>query len=391
MKTIKIPYIQGDGIGQEITDVTLKLVSDAVNKYYGKDYKIQWIELLAGEKAFQQTGEYLPKETIEGLKNHSVAIKGPLMTPVGQGFRSLNVQLRQTLDLYACYRPVKHYCGVPSPIKYPEQVDLHIFRENTEDIYAGIEFMQRSEENEKMKNFLLNELKIKNIPFPDTSAIGVKPISEQGSKRLVRAAIQFAVDNNLPSVTLVHKGNIMKFTEGAFCQWGYAVAQEEFTDQTITLPEINQPSDAKGKVIIKDCIADAFLQNLLLKPYDYSIIATTNLNGDYISDMAAAMVGGIGMAPGANINYQKNIALFEATHGTAPDIAGQGKANPGSLILSAALMLDYLKMEKAGLAIRRALEQVISHRKVTADLHSFIPYGELLSTQKFAEEIGYYL
>jgi len=391
MKKIQIPYIQGDGVGQEITDVTLSLVNNVVEKYYKDEYEIEWIELLAGQKAFEQIGEYLPKETIESLKNHPVSIKGPLMTPVGEGFRSLNVQLRQELDLYACYRPVKYFCGVPSPIKFPEQVDFHIFRENTEDIYAGIEFMQSTEDNEKMKEFLLKEMKITNILFPETSALGVKPISEEGSKRLIRAAIQFAIDKKLPSVTLVHKGNIMKFTEGAFCKWGYELAKEEFAAQTIFASEIISLEDAKGKVFIKDCIADAFLQNLLLKPYQYSVIATTNLNGDYISDMAAAMVGGIGMAPGANINYVKKIALFEATHGTAPDIAGQGKANPGSLILSAAMMLEYLNMPIAAEAIRDALEKVISNRKVTSDLHTFIPYGELLTTQKFGEEIAYYL
>ncbi|MBN2281605.1 MAG: NADP-dependent isocitrate dehydrogenase [Candidatus Marinimicrobia bacterium] len=391
MKKLQIPFIQGDGVGQEITQVTLNLVQEVVHKYYSDQVEIEWIELLAGEKAFRETGEYLPEKTLATLKNHPVAIKGPLTTPVGEGFRSLNVQLRQELDLYTCYRPVRYFCGVPSPVKFPEQVDLHIFRENTEDIYAGIEFMQRTEDNEKMKKFLLQELKITGILFPETSSLGVKPISEEGSKRLVRAAIQFALDKKLPSVTLVHKGNIMKFTEGAFCKWGYEVAKEEYSDQTIALSAITGPGDAKGKVIIQDCIADAFLQNLLLKPYQYSVIATTNLNGDYISDMAAAMVGGIGMAPGANINYQTRMALFEATHGTAPDIAGQGKANPGSLILSAAMMLDYLNLPLAAEALRDALEKVISHRKVTSDLHAFIPYGELLTTQKFGEEIAYYL
>ncbi len=391
MNTIKIPYIEGDGIGKEITEVSLKVIDAAIKKYYKDKTEIEWIELLAGEKAFNKTGEYLPQSTINSLRKYAIGIKGPLTTPVGKGFRSINVALRQELDLYTCLRPVKYYHGVPSPIKYPEKVNLHIFRENTEDIYAGIEFMQQTKENDKLKKFLINDMNVTKIRFPKTTSLGIKPISEEGSKRLIRAAIKFAIENNLPSVTLVHKGNIMKFTEGAFFNWGYELAEKEFGDKIIFAKDIKTVKDSKGKVIIKDCIADAFLQNMLLKPQDYSVIATTNLNGDYISDMAAAMVGGIGMAPGANINYDEKIAIFEATHGTAPDIAGQGKANPGSLLLSAAMMLDYLKLFKAADALRNALEKVISMRKVTADLYPNIHYGTLLSTTKFAEEIIHFL
>ncbi|MCK4541122.1 MAG: NADP-dependent isocitrate dehydrogenase [Spirochaetales bacterium] len=387
MTTITIPYIEGDGIGKEITEASLKIIDAAISKYYKDEYKIEWLELLAGGKAFQQVGEYLPQSTIDSIKEYSIGIKGPLTTPVGKGFRSINVTLRQQLDLYTCLRPVKHYKGVPSPVKHPENVNLHIFRENTEDIYAGIEFMRKTKENEKLKNFLINEMNVSKIRFPETSSLGIKPVSEEGSKRLIRAAIQFAIDNNLPSVTLVHKGNIMKYTEGAFRNWGYELAKEEFGDKVIFVKDINSERESTGKIVIKDCIADAFLQNLLLKPQDYSVIATTNLNGDYISDMAAAMVGGIGMAPGANINYETNTAIFEATHGTAPDIAGQGKANPGSLLLSASMMLDYLKLNKAADALRSALEKVICQGKVTADLYANIDNGELLSTAMFAEKI----
>jgi isocitrate dehydrogenase len=387
MTTITIPYIEGDGIGKEITKASLQIIDAAISKYYKDEYKIEWLELLAGGKAFQQVGEYLPQSTIDSIKKYSISIKGPLSTPVGKGFRSINVTLRQQLDLYACLRPVKHYKGVPSPVKHPENVNLHIFRENTEDIYSGIEFMQKTKENEKLKNFLINEMNVSKIRFPETSSLGIKPVSEEGSKRLIRAAIQFTIDNNLPSVTLVHKGNIMKYTEGAFRNWGYELAKEEFGDKVIFTKGINSERESTGKITIKDCIADAFLQNLLLKPQEYSVIATTNLNGDYISDMAAAMVGGIGMAPGANINYETNTAIFEATHGTAPDIAGQGKANPGSLLLSASMMLDYLKLNKAADVLRSALEKVIYQGKVTADLYANIDNGELLSTAMFAEKI----
>ncbi len=387
MKTIDIPCIEGDGIGREITTCMQSVVSMAVTKYHNA--KINWIDLLAGAKAYQKTGHYLPNETIQKIKANKLAIKGPLTTPVGKGFRSLNVKLRQSLDLYACYRPVVHYKGVPSPIKKPEAVDLHIFRENTEDIYAGIEFMTQSDKQEKLTRFLEEELAVNSIRFPGTSSLGIKPISKTGSKRLIRAAIQYAIDHELPSVTLVHKGNIMKYTEGAFRQWGYELANEEFSNQVVL--ESEKSKEDTGKVVLKDCIADAFLQNLLLKPQDYSVIATTNLNGDYISDMAAAMVGGIGMAPGANINYENKTALFEATHGTAPDIAGQGKANPGSLLLSAALMLDYLEMNRGATAIRNALEGVISSQQVTADLHAIIPDGVLLSTTAFTAEIEKHL
>lgn len=391
MRTIKIPYIEGDGIGQEITAVTLKVIDSIVEKYYKNDVKIDWIELIAGEKAFKKTGVYLPQATINSLKEHKVGIKGPLMTPIGKGFRSINVALRQELDLYTCLRPVKYYHGVPSPVKHPEKVDLHIFRENTEDIYAGIEYDVNTEENENLKTLLINKMGVSSIRFPKTSALGIKPISEEGSKRLIKAAIQFAIDNDLPKVTLVHKGNIMKFTEGGFRKWGYEIAKSEFGDKVITQEDVKSGVSCKDKVVVNDCIADAFLQNLLLYPEDYSVIATTNLNGDYISDMAAAMVGGIGMAPGANINYDSGVAIFEATHGTAPDIVGEGKANPGSLLLSAAMMLDYLKLDKAAKALENGLEKVIGMRKVTADLYPKVQNGELLSTQKFAEEILHYI
>jgi isocitrate dehydrogenase len=391
MKTLTIPYIEGDGIGQEITNVTLKVIKLAVGKYYANSVKINFIELMAGEKAYKLTGEYLPQQTLASLKKYKIGIKGPLMTPIGKGFRSINVALRRELDLYTCLRPVKYYHGVPSPVKFPEKVDIHIFRENTEDLYAGIEFMQNTPENQKLCDFLINNLKVDSMRFPKSSSLGIKPISAEGTKRLVLAAVQYALDHQLPSVTLVHKGNIMKFTEGAFRNWGYAVAKEKFGDQVFTPEDAKAGVDCHGKIILKDCIADAFFQNLLLKPEDYSVIATTNLNGDYISDMAAAMVGGIGMAPGANINYESGIAIFEATHGTAPDIAGQGKANPCSLLLSAAMMLDYLKLEKSAKALRNALEKVICMRKVTADLYPNVHYGELMSTSQFAQEIIHFL
>lgn len=399
-----IPFIEGDGIGKEITLATHKIVAEAVNFSYTGSRSIEWMEVLAGEKAFRQTGEWLPQATLDAFAQYIVGIKGPLTTPVGGGIRSLNVALRQTLDLYVCLRPVRWFKGVPSPIRYPSRVDMHIFRENTEDIYAGIEFMTGTPEAEKLLEFLTENTGIEKVRFPRSSSFGIKPISKEGSERLVRAAILFAIERKLPSVTLVHKGNIMKFTEGAFKNWSYEMAEREFPDHVFTWKKyeelINQQgletarealrhAEKEGKVIIKDVITDAFLQESLLKPYNYSVIATMNLNGDYISDQLAAMVGGIGISPGANINYQSGFALFEATHGTAPDIAGFGKANPCSLVLSAAMMLEYLGWNKAAEHIYDALEHTFSKRKVTSDLFALMEGAILLTTDEFADEVIY--
>ena len=323
-----VPYITGDGVGVEITPSMQAIVNAAVKKAYGSEHEIEWIEVLAGERAFNETGSWLPDETMEAFKKYGVDIKGPLTTPVGGGIRSLNVALRQTLDLYVCLRPVRWFSGVVSPVKEPQKVDMHIFRENTEDIYAGIEWEAGTPEAEKFYRFLHDEMGVAKVRFPESSSFGVKPVSKEGTERLVRAACKYALEHGLPSVTLVHKGNIMKFTEGGFKKWGYELAEREFGDAI-----------ASGKLVIKDCIADAFLQNTLLIPEEYSVVATLNLNGDYISDQLAAMVGGIGIAPGANINYNTGHAIFEATHGTAPNIAGKDVVNPCSLILSAVMML----------------------------------------------------
>lgn len=397
-----IPFIEGDGIGKDITEPSQRVINAAVKKAYGSTKKLIWKEVLAGKKAFDLTGNYLPDETLEAFKKYLVGIKGPLETPVGEGIRSLNVALRQTLDLYVCLRPIRWFKGVPSPIRYPEQVDMHIFRENTEDIYAGIEFMTGDEKAIKFRNFLINEFGVDKIRFPETSSFGVKPVSKEGSERLIRAAIKYAIERGLPSVTLVHKGNIMKFTEGAFKNWGYDLAENEFTHQTFTWRNYKQIEKEKGtdeaqtilskaqgmgKVIIKDVITDAFLQESLLHPFDHSVIATLNLNGDYISDQLAAMVGGIGISPGANINYNSGYAIFEATHGTAPNIAGTGKANPGSLILSGAMLLEYLGWYEAAEHIYDAMEHTFSKRKVTSDLFSMMEGATLLTTSKFADEI----
>lgn len=397
-----IPFIEGDGIGKDITRPSQKVIDAAVNKAYGDTKKIIWKEVLAGEKALKLTGNYLPEETIEAFKEHLIGIKGPLMTPVGEGIRSLNVALRQTLDLFVCLRPIRWFKGVPSPIRYPSLVDMHIFRENTEDIYAGIEFMTGEENTKKFRDFLINEMGVSKIRFPESSSFGVKPVSKEGSERLIRAAYQYAIKRELPSVTLVHKGNIMKFTEGAFKNWGYSLAENEFGDQTFTWRQFEKIksekglmdaekalNDAKkaGKVIIKDVITDAFLQESLLKPFNHSVIATLNLNGDYISDQLAAMVGGIGISPGANINYQSGYAIFEATHGTAPDIAGTGKANPGSLILSGVMMLEYMGWNEAAEHVYDAMEHTFSKRRVTADLFAQMEGATLLSTTEFADEI----
>ena len=397
-----IPFIEGDGIGKDITEPSQRVINAAIKKAYGTTKKLIWKEVLAGKKAFELTGNYMPDETLEAFKEYLVGIKGPLETPVGEGIRSLNVALRQTLDLYVCLRPIRWFKGVPSPVRFPELVDMHIFRENTEDIYAGIEFMTGDEKAIKFRDFLVNEMGVDKIRFPESSSFGIKPVSKEGSERLIRAAIKYAIDRGLPSVTIVHKGNIMKFTEGAFKNWGYALAENEFEYQTFTwrkykLIELEEgPEFAKtalskakamGKVIIKDVITDAFLQESLLHPFEHSVIATMNLNGDYISDQLAAMVGGIGISPGANINYNSGYAIFEATHGTAPNIAGTGKANPGSLILSGAMLLEYLGWYEAAEHIYDAMEHTFSKRKVTSDLFSMMEGATLLSTSKFADEI----
>ena len=397
-----IPFIEGDGIGKDITLPSQKVVDAAVEKAYGDSKKIIWKEVLAGEKAFHQTGNYLPDETIEAFKKYLVGIKGPLQTPVGEGIRSLNVALRQTLDLFVCLRPVRWFKGVPSPVRFPSLVDMHIFRENTEDIYAGIEYMTGGVDAKKLREFLINEMGVDKIRFPESSSFGIKPVSKEGSERLIRAAIKYAIKRGLPSVTLVHKGNIMKFTEGAFKIWGYDLAENEFGNQTFTWRQFEQINNEKGKldaekalneakkagkVIIKDVITDAFLQESLLRPYDHSVIATMNLNGDYISDQLAAMVGGIGISPGANINYRNGYAIFEATHGTAPNIAGTGNANPSSLILSGVMMLEYLGWNEAAEHVYDAMEHTFAKRRVTSDLYAQMEGATLLSTSEFADEI----
>ncbi len=397
-----IPFIEGDGTGPDIWKAAVRVFDAAVEKSFNGKKKITWKELLAGEKAYNLTGRWMPVETLAALKEYFVGIKGPLTTPVGEGMRSLNVALRQELDLFTCYRPVRYFRGVPSPVKKPELVNMHIFRENTEDIYAGIEFMHGSPENDKLKDFLINEMGVNKIRFPETSSLGIKPVSLEGTERLVRQAIRFAVEKRLPSVTLVHKGNIMKYTEGAFMKWGYALAEREFGDKVFTWQQHKSISETKGelqadkmltaaeangKVIIKDIIADAFLQQILTRPSDYSVIATMNLNGDYISDALAAIVGGIGIAPGANINFDTGHAIFEATHGTAPKYAGQDKVNPGSLILSGALMFEYLGWEKTAGCIYNGLEKSIMAKKVTYDFHRLMEGATLLKTSEFADEI----
>ncbi|WP_071144832.1 NADP-dependent isocitrate dehydrogenase [Bacteroides ihuae] len=371
-----VPFITGDGVGAEITPAMQMIVDAAVRKVYGGKRQIDWVEVLAGEKAFKETGSWLPDETMLAFEEYLVGIKGPLTTPVGGGIRSLNVTLRQTLDLYVCLRPVRWFLGVVSPIKEPEKVNMCIFRENTEDIYAGIEWEAGTPEAEKFYHFLRDEMGVSKVRFPETSSFGVKPVSREGTERLVRAACLYAIEHELPSVTLVHKGNIMKFTEGGFKKWGYELAEREFGEYI-----------SSGKLVIKDCIADAFLQNTLLIPEEYSVIATLNLNGDYISDQLAAMVGGIGIAPGANINYNSGHAIFEATHGTAPNIAGKDIVNPCSLLLSAVMMLEYLGWQEAADVIVEALEQSFADGRATNDLARFIPGGKALSTSTFAKEI----
>ncbi len=397
-----VPFIEGDGTGPDIWASTVRVLDAAVEKAYGGKKKIVWKEVLAGEKAFNETGKWLPEETLDIIHEHMVAIKGPLTTPVGGGIRSLNVALRQILDLYTCLRPVKYYKGVPSPVKDPTTTDMVIFRENSEDIYAGIEWMTGTEEGEKVKKFLIEEMGVSTIRFPESTSIGIKPISKEGTSRLVRAAIQYAVRNKQPSVTLVHKGNIMKYTEGQFKQWGYELAEEEFGDQVFTWNQYdriaeqegkdkaNEAQDAAlkaGKILIKDVIADAFLQQILTRPAEYSVIATMNLNGDYISDALAAIVGGIGIAPGANINYETGHAIFEATHGTAPKYAGLDKVNPGSVILSGVLMLQYMGWDEAADMIVSGLQKTILKKTVTYDFARLMDDPTELKCSEFGTAI----
>lgn len=397
-----IPFIEGDGIGPDVWKASRRVLDAAVEECYKGKRKIEWIEMLAGEKAFNQTGEWLPARTLEMAKEYIVSIKGPLTTPVGGGIRSLNVAMRQELDLYVCLRPVHWFQGVPSPLVHPENVDMVIFRENTEDIYAGIEFNYDSPEAKKLFAFLEELGAAENVRFPGTSSFGIKPVSKEGSERLIRAAIQYAIDNKRTSVSLVHKGNIMKFTEGGFKKWGYALAEREFGDKVYTWDQWENTKKAKGeeaaneemkqaqasnKIIIKDVIADNFLQQILLAPQDYSVIATLNLNGDYISDAAAAAVGGIGIAPGANINYATGYAVFEATHGTAPRFANTNTMNPSSLILSGVMMLQYMGWNEAADCILKGLKTAIMRKRVTIDFYKLMHDATLLKTSEFADEI----
>ena len=383
-----IPYIEGDGTGPDIWKASVRVFDASVLKAYGSKRKIIWKEVLAGEKAFRETGSWLPDETLDIIRDQKVAIKGPLTTPVGGGIRSINVALRQMLDLYVCLRPVKYYEGVPSPVKDPSATNMIIFRENTEDIYAGIEWMNGTPEAVKILEFLQQEMGVTKIRFPATSSVGIKPVSREGTERLVRAALRYAIEKELPSVTLVHKGNIMKFTEGAFRDWGYALARNEFGAAEIDGGPwcvIRKPSG--HEIIIKDIIADAFLQQILTRPAEYSVIATLNLNGDYISDALAAIVGGIGIAPGANINYETGHAVFEATHGTAPKYAGQDRVNPGSVILSGVMMLEYLGWNEAAGQILKGLQAAIKAKRVTYDFERQMQGATLLKCSEFADEI----
>ncbi len=397
-----VPFIEGDGIGPEIWAVAQKVFDTAVQKAYGNQRKIHWKEMLAGEKAFNKTGEWLPADTLTVAREYLVSIKGPLTTPIGGGIRSLNVAMRQELDLYACVRPVKWFKGVPSPVTHPQDVNMVIFRENTEDIYAGIEWKAGTPEAIKFEKFLLEEMGVKNIRFPGNSSYGVKPMSEEGSKRLVRAAIEYALQNHLPSVSLVHKGNIMKYTEGGFKTWGYEVARQEFAGKTFTWDEwdaikkdkgetaaneVQRAALSEGKLLVKDIIADNFLQQILIAPKDFSVVATPNLNGDYISDALAAEVGGIGIAPGANINYKTGHAVFEATHGTAPKFAGTNSMNPSSVILSGCMMLDYMGWQEAANLITDALQATIMRKTVTIDFYNLMSGATLLKTTEFGDEI----
>ena len=382
-----IPYIEGDGIGVDIWPAAQNVFDSAVSKAYRDERKIEWKEIFAGEKANKKTNSWLPDATLNSINDYLIAIKGPLTTPVGGGMRSLNVALRQLLDLYACVRPVRWFSGVPSPVKSPELVDMVIFRENTEDIYAGIEWLQGSQELEKVKTFLIEEMNVKNIRFPETTSIGVKPVSKEGTERLVKSAIDYAIMNNRKSVTLVHKGNIMKYTEGKFKEWGYDLAKRDYASVDLDGGPW-QIIDNKGKeLIVKDVIADAFLQQILLRPSEYDVIATLNLNGDYISDALAAIVGGIGIAPGANINYTTGHAIFEATHGTAPKYAGKNMVNPSSLILSGVMMFDYMQWNQAAQLITKGLEGAIQSKIVTYDFHRLMDNATKVSCSDFGETI----
>ncbi|MDG0842681.1 NADP-dependent isocitrate dehydrogenase [Staphylococcus equorum] len=397
-----IPFIIGDGIGPDIWNAASRVIDAAVEEAYSGEKKIEWKEVLAGQKAYDETGEWLPKETLDTIDEYLIAIKGPLTTPIGGGIRSLNVALRQELDLFTCLRPVRWFQGVPSPVKRPEDTDMVIFRENTEDIYAGIEFQEGTPEVKKLIEFLQNEMGAKNIRFPETSGIGVKPVSKEGTERLVRASIQYALENNRKSLTLVHKGNIMKFTEGAFKQWGYDLAHNEFGDKVFTWQqydeivekegkdqanEAQEKAEKEGKIIVKDSIADIFLQQILTRPSDHDVVATMNLNGDYVSDALAAQVGGIGIAPGANINYETGHAIFEATHGTAPKYAGLNKVNPSSEILSATLMLEHLGWQEAADKITESIEKTIASKVVTYDFARLMDGAKEVSTSEFADEL----
>ena len=397
-----IPYIIGDGTGPDIWHAASRVIENAVDKAYDSKRKIEWKEVLAGEKAFNETGEWLPQATLDTIEEYLIAIKGPLTTPIGGGFRSLNVALRQELDLYTCLRPVRYFEGVPSPVKRPEDCDMVIFRENTEDIYAGIEYKEGSDDVKKVIDFLQNEMGVKNIRFPETSGIGIKPVSEEGTKRLVRGALNYAITEGRKSLTLVHKGNIMKFTEGAFKNWGYEVAEQEFGDKVFTWNEYDRIKDDKGteaankaqsdaeaagKIIVKDSIADIFLQQILTRPKEFDVVATMNLNGDYVSDALAAQVGGIGIAPGANINYDTGHAIFEATHGTAPKYAGLDKVNPSSLLLSGVMMLEHLGWTEAAEMITKSIEKTIASKVVTYDFARLMDGAKEVKTSEFADEL----
>ncbi|KMZ42222.1 MULTISPECIES: NADP-dependent isocitrate dehydrogenase [Bacillales] len=395
-----IPFIEGDGTGPDIWKASVRVLDAAVEKAYKGEKKIAWFEVFAGEKSFNQFSEWLPEDTLTAVREYLIAIKGPLTTPVGGGIRSINVALRQELDLYACVRPVQYFDGVPSPVKHPELTDMVIFRENTEDIYAGVEWAEGTPEVKKVIDFLQNEMGVKKIRFPETSGIGIKPVSKDGTERLVRAAINYAIENNRKSVTLVHKGNIMKFTEGAFKTWGYAVAEAEFGDKVFTWAQYDRikaeggdadkaqkEAEAAGKIIVKDVIADAFLQQILTRPAEYDVVATLNLNGDYVSDALAAQVGGIGIAPGANINYLTGHAIFEATHGTAPKYAGLDKVNPSSVILSGEMMLRHLGWNEAADLIINSMEKTISAKTVTYDFARLMEGAKELKCSEFADAL----
>ncbi|MBC1660978.1 NADP-dependent isocitrate dehydrogenase [Listeria welshimeri] len=397
-----IPFIEGDGTGPDIWAAAKRVLDAAVKKAYNGEKEIAWKEVLAGEKAFKQTGEWLPQATLETIDEYLIAIKGPLTTPIGGGIRSLNVALRQELDLYVCLRPVRYFKGVPSPVKRPEDTDMVIFRENTEDIYAGIEFKEGSEESKKLIAFLKSEFGVDKIRFPETSGIGIKPISKEGTERLVRSAIEYAIKEGRKSLTLVHKGNIMKFTEGAFKNWGYDLCEREYGDKVFTWNEYDRIKEAEGaevadakqkealaegKILVKDSIADIFLQQILTRPAEFDVVATMNLNGDYISDALAAQVGGIGIAPGANINYLTGHAIFEATHGTAPKYAGLDKVNPSSVILSGTLLLEHIGWGEAAALINHSMEKTIAAKTVTYDFARLMDGATEVKCSEFADEL----